>query len=130
MLTGQRATQRTGSRMGPSWRRWWIATGLTGLASVALGGFGSTILGFELMDTWVAWLPLALAGVVTGAVGGVRRWWLLVPTAVAPLAWLGVVSGEGVVYPYISGFGYWSLVIGTTAVVTVVAVWLIRRFAH
>jgi hypothetical protein len=130
MLTEHRATQAF--RPGPhtdGWR-WWIVTGLTGVASVALCGFGATTLGFESGDSWVAWVPLALAGVITGAVGGLRGWRLLVPTAVAPLAWLGVVSGEGVVYQYISGFGYWSLVIGTTAVATVVASWLVQRLAR
>lgn len=130
MLTEHRTTQPTRPHLGPDGWRWWIRTGLVGPASVALGGFATTVLGFEFVDAWVALVPLVLAGVVTGAVGGARSWWLLVPAPVAPLVWLGVVSSEGVLYPYISGFGHWSLLIGTTAVVTALAGRLVRRPTH
>lgn len=130
MLTEHRIDKPSRPGLDLNGWRWLITTGLTGLASVALGGFVTTILGFEFVDGWVAWVPLTVAGLVTGAVGGLRRWWLLIPMAIAPLAWLGVLAGEGDVYPYMTGFAYWSLVIGTTAVATVVATWLVRRFAH
>lgn len=133
MLTRDRTTQQSRAPVQGNGTRWWLVTGLVGLATIGLGGFWATALGFDLTGTWleviVQWGPLALAGVITGIVGGVRRWWLLVPTALAPLMWWGAVVSEGVLYPAISGFGYWTLLVGTTAVVTVVAVWLIRRFA-
>ncbi len=130
MLTEDRTTRPTRPDLGS---HWWSVTGLTGLASIGLGGFVGFVLAWDLDPTWVTetffWVPLVLAGLITGYVGGLRRWWLVVPMVAAPLMWLGVVRGEGVVYPAVTGFGYWLLQVGTTTLVTLVATWLIRRFA-
>ena len=132
MLTHDRTTQtiRPKSELGS---RWWLVTGLTGLAVVTVGGFAAFVLAWDLDPTWVTdvitWIPLALDGLITGYVGGVRRWWLLVPTVVAPLVSYGLVVGEGELYPYISGLPYWLVVTGGTTLVTVFVAWLIRRFA-
>lgn len=135
MLTEDRTTHPSRHRQDPSGGQWWATTGLTGLMSSSVAAFVAMVLTWDLEDGSalfyaVAVAPLVLAGLVTGVVGGVRRWWLIVPSAAAPLAWLGAVWGEGVVYPHIEGSAYWSLVIGMTAVATVVGAWLIRRFTH
>ena len=131
MLTQDRTTQtiRPQEAFGS---RWWIVTGLTGLAAVAVGGFVGFVLGGSLDPTWLTetlfWVPMVAAGMITGYVGGLRGWWLLVPGAVAPLMWLGAIRAEGVLYPETTGFVYGVLIVGVTAAVTVVGIWLIRRF--
>lgn len=110
-----------------------MSTGLTGVACTGLAAVLASFLGWELEEVSgyvVTLAPLVLAGLVTAVVGGVRRWWLVVPSVAAPLAWLAVVLGEGEVYPHLEGPAYWILMLGTTAVVTVLATWLIRRFAR
>ena len=134
MLTKEPTVQSGPRRLDPNERRWWFVTGLTGLSSVAIGAFIALVLAFgvvpegDLLSYVVAGAPLAVAGLVTGLVGGVRRWWLSVPTLVAPLVCIAVVLGEGEVYPSLAGPAYNLLVIGVPVVVTVVASWLIRRF--
>ena len=87
MLTEDRTTQSTApqSEFGA---RWWLVTGVTGLIAVGVGGFVGFALAFDLDPTWVTealfWVPMLLAGLLTGYVGGLRHWWLLVPTVVAP----------------------------------------------
>lgn len=104
--------------------RWWLAIGVTAVISLGLAFFVALILAwgvaYDMRAPWdhiVVYSPLAVAGLVTAVIGGVRRWWLIIPTAVSYMLVLmefvqGALENEFVVLAIA-----WVLMVGSTALI-------------
>ena len=84
--------------------RWWAITGVTALLSMVVATMLLFLIAFgvvegaesvgRLTEILLVSLPFFLAGVLTGAVGGVRSWRLLIPGLAAVVGvHLGALGG-------------------------------------
>ena len=100
--------------------RWWLAIAFEAAVVVPMG----FLLLMMVAWGWTGWLELVAAGVVfsiavlvPALLGGVRRWWLLVPIGVM-LVYVGILSAvrQFELSPWLILGGLWlSMVAGTGA---------------
>lgn len=104
--------------------RWWVVVGLTGVISFGIAFFAALVLAFSIAydmqtpwDVIIVYTPLAFAGLATAAIGGVRRWWLIIPAGVAYLLPLLQLVDGALENELVMATIAWVLIVGSTALI-------------
>lgn len=118
----------TPSHAVPSDWRWWVVVGVTAAIALGIAWIAGLVIGFyvsmesdvsPLWYTAVVYAPFAVAALASAAIGGVRRWWLVVPAAIVFVLLLlepGELGGDAYMRLGWAGIA-WSLTVGSTALI-------------